>query len=108
MYRVPFQLSKAVGDEIVKSDLITSFVQILKDNEAEVRSAACSQLPDFAGLIDKEIVLVTFVPCCKDLITDTAQQVRAMLATHISGLAPILGKEQYVSPFESIMSAFQV
>jgi serine/threonine-protein phosphatase 2A regulatory subunit A len=88
------QLSKAVGEEIVKSDLINSFVQILKDNEAEVRTAACSQIPGFANLIDNDVVLVTFVPCTKDLITDTAQQVRAMLATHISGLAPILGKEQ--------------
>jgi serine/threonine-protein phosphatase 2A regulatory subunit A len=59
-----------------------------------VRTAACSQLPGFATLIDREVVLGTFVACTKDLITDTAQQVRAMLATHISGLAPILGKEQ--------------
>jgi serine/threonine-protein phosphatase 2A regulatory subunit A len=91
------QLSNAVGEDILKNDLIPSFAQILKDNEAEVRTAACSQLPGFASLIEKDVVLATFVPCAKDLITDTAQQVRAMLATHISGLAPILGKELYVS-----------
>ena len=30
----------------------------------------------------------------EDLVTDTSQHVRAALATQISGLAPILGKEE--------------
>ena len=32
----------------------------------------------------------------EDLVSDTSQHVRAALGTQISGLAPILGKEEYV------------
>lgn len=32
----------------------------------------------------------------EDLVTDSSQHVRAALGTQISGLAPILGKEEYV------------
>jgi hypothetical protein len=38
-------LAKAVGPEIVKDELIMAFVGILKDNEAEVRTAGGAQLP---------------------------------------------------------------
>ncbi|CAG8697150.1 9834_t:CDS:2, partial [Acaulospora colombiana] len=43
--------------------------------------------------IDKQTILTYILPCVKDLVTDTSQHVRASLATQISGLAPILGKE---------------
>lgn len=39
------QLAEAVGTEIVREELIGQYVQLLKDNEAEVRSAAASQIP---------------------------------------------------------------
>jgi serine/threonine-protein phosphatase 2A regulatory subunit A len=39
------QLSEAVGVEIVREELIGQYVQLLKDNEAEVRSAAATQIP---------------------------------------------------------------
>ena len=39
------QLAKAVGPDIVKEELIGAFVQLLKDNEAEVRTASAGQLP---------------------------------------------------------------
>lgn len=39
------QLAEAIGPEIVKEELIGAYVQLLKDNEAEVRTAAASQLP---------------------------------------------------------------
>lgn len=32
----------------------------------------------------------------EDLVSDTSQHVRAALGTQISGLAPILGKQEYV------------
>lgn len=31
----------------------------------------------------------------EDLVSDTSQHVRAALGTQISGLAPILGKQEY-------------
>ena len=57
----------------------------------------------FEQNIDKQTLLSHILPCVKDLVTDTSQHVRASLATQISGLAPILGKEAYVA---IIMSFF--
>ncbi len=51
----------------------------------------------FAQNIDKQTILSHIMPCVKDLVTDTSQHVRASLATQISGLAPILGKEACVT-----------
>ena len=39
------QLAEAVGADIVREELVTAYVLLLKDNEAEVRTAAASQLP---------------------------------------------------------------
>lgn len=36
------------------------------------------------------------MPCVKELATDQSQHVRAALATHISGLAPLLGKQSTI------------
>lgn len=50
----------------------------------------------FAKLVDREIILARLLPCIKDLSTDSSQHVRASLATQISGLAPLLGKDATV------------
>lgn len=39
------QLASAVGDEVVRDVLVSAFVQLLKDNEAEVRTAGAGQIP---------------------------------------------------------------
>lgn len=39
------QLAEAVGQELVREELIGHYVQLLKDNEAEVRTAAAGQIP---------------------------------------------------------------
>lgn len=38
-------LAEAVGDVLVKEEMIGAFVGLLKDNEAEVRTAAAGQIP---------------------------------------------------------------
>jgi hypothetical protein len=40
-----YQLSEAVGVELVREELVNHYVQLLKDNEAEVRTAAAGQIP---------------------------------------------------------------
>lgn len=83
----------------------------MKDNEAEVRTAAAGQIPGkalhcagmnlsklisylgFSKLLDREVILARIIPCVRDLSHDTSQHVRAALANQISGLAPLLGKE---------------
>lgn len=39
------QIAKAVDDEVVARDLVPSFIKLLKDTEAEVRTAIAGQIP---------------------------------------------------------------
>lgn len=50
----------------------------------------------FCALIDRETLLNEIMTSIEDLVSDTSQHVRAALGTQISGLAPILGKDEYV------------
>jgi serine/threonine-protein phosphatase 2A regulatory subunit A len=47
----------------------------------------------FAKLLDREVILARILPCVRECAGDSSQHVRAALATQISGLAPLLGKE---------------
>ncbi len=38
-------LAEAVGEGVVREELVGAFVGLLKDNEAEVRTAAAGQIP---------------------------------------------------------------
>lgn len=77
-------------------DLVPSFVKLLKDNEAEVRTAIAGQIPGFCSLVDRTVLLNEIMGSVEDLVSDSSQHVRAALGTQISGLAPILGKQEYV------------
>jgi serine/threonine-protein phosphatase 2A regulatory subunit A len=72
-------------------------VKLLKDSEAEVRTAIAGQIPGFCKLLDRQILLDEIMSPVEDLVTDTSQHVRAALGTQISGLAPILGKDETIS-----------
>lgn len=89
-------LAKISGAEIIKEDLVHAFVGILRDIEAEVKTAACAQIPEFCMLLTPDIILDEIMPRVRDLVTDGSQHVRAALAMHISGLASILGKNQTI------------
>lgn len=39
------KLASAVGEDVVRDDLVAAFVALLKDNEAEVRTAGAGQIP---------------------------------------------------------------
>jgi serine/threonine-protein phosphatase 2A regulatory subunit A len=105
------QIAKAVDDETVTRDLVPAFVKLLKDTEAEVRTAVAGQIPGkasslgpnsdgkltlvgFCALLDRETLLNEVMTSIEDLVADASQHVRAALGTQISGLAPILGKEE--------------
>lgn len=103
----------------MKAELVPTFVDLLKDSEGEVRTAAAGEVPGkeimskgclwnlstdkvllifgisgFAKFADKQTILESFLPCIRELVEDGNQHVRAALALHISGLSPILGKEE--------------
>ncbi|POS85067.1 ARM repeat-containing protein [Erysiphe pulchra] len=90
------QIAKAVDDEVVSRDLVPAFVKLLKDNEAEVRTAICGQIPGFCNLIDRTTILNEIISSVEDLVNDASQHVRAALGTQVSGLAPILGKQETI------------
>jgi serine/threonine-protein phosphatase 2A regulatory subunit A len=96
-----YQIAKAVDDEVVTRDLVPAFVKLLKDSEAEVRTAIAGQIPGFCNLIDRATLLNDIMTSVEDLVSDTSQHVRAALGTQISGLAPILGKQEYVKVIKS-------
>lgn len=81
-------------EEVVTRDMVPAFVKLLKDTEAEVRTAIAGQIPGFCNLIDRETLLNEIMTSVEDLVSDQSQHVRAALGTQISGLAPILGKEE--------------
>lgn len=91
--------------------MVPAFVKLLKDTEAEVRTAIAGQIPGmccnifqlertlmvwpgFCSLIDRDTLLNEIMTSVEDLVSDQSQHVRAALGTQISGLAPILGKEE--------------
>ena len=88
------KIAKAVDEEVIPRDLIPAFVKLLKDAEAEVRSATAGQIPGFCTLIEKETLLHDVMPAIEDLVSDSSQHVRASFGNQISGLAPILGRQE--------------
>ncbi|PUU75442.1 armadillo-type protein [Tuber borchii] len=91
------KIAKAVEGDVVRRDLVPAFVKLLKDSEAEVRTAIAGQIPGFCGLLGRQTLLDEIMSPVEDLVTDTSQHVRAALGTQISGLAPILGKDETIS-----------
>ena len=69
-------------------------MKLLKDNEAEVRTAIAGQIPGFCALVERTTLLNEIMGSIEDLVSDTSQHVRSALGTQISGLAPILGKQE--------------
>ena len=49
----------------------------------------------FCALLESETLLQDVMPSIEELVSDQSQHVRAALGTQISGLAPILGKDEY-------------
>lgn len=82
---------------------MTAYCSLLKDPEAEVRAAAASKLKDFSTSLPtdsrEQIIMSQILPCVKDMVGDMNQHVKSALASVIMGLAPLLGKDKYVSLF---------
>ena len=78
---------------MVHRDLVPGFVKLVKDTEAEVRTAIAGQIPAFCALIDRDRLIQDVIPAIEELVTDASQHVRAALGAQICSLAPILGKD---------------
>lgn len=107
-YMVADQLSDlcdALGSRATRSDLLPSFLRLLKDGEPEVRTAAAFKVthiarrvaaleagPEAADVAGAELLTRDMLPVVRELVRDSSQHVRAALAGNIMGLAPVLGE----------------
>ncbi|KAG4300900.1 hypothetical protein PCANB_002893 [Pneumocystis canis] len=95
------ELADVVGKEIIDSDMLPAFLRLLRDIEAEVRTAIVGQIPGFCKYVNCQVVLDEILPVLRDLITDPSQHVRAAWGKQISLLSPVLGREitiEYLLP----------
>ncbi|OAL63444.1 phosphatase 2a 65kd regulatory sububit [Trichophyton rubrum] len=68
-----WRIAKAVDEEVVNRDLVPAFVKLLKDTEAEVRTAIAGQIPGFCRLLDRETLLNEIMTSIEDLVSDPSQ-----------------------------------
>ncbi|VEU19830.1 DEKNAAC100818 [Brettanomyces naardenensis] len=90
------KLAQNFDDDGYTLKLVPNLLSLMKDNEAEVRKAVSKQLPGFCTLAnkaDRSIMLEDIVPVISQLSMDESETVRSALASEITGLAPIFGKE---------------
>lgn len=78
--------------------LVDPFVALMKDNEGEVRKAIARQSPEFCQFLANiphgtQIISEKIVPVVTELAEDPHEAVRAVAASKVTGLAPILGKQ---------------
>lgn len=86
-------LAVALDSPQTREKFVPDFVSLMKDSEAEVRTAIAKQIPGFSKLIPRDVILSEIIPSVEVLSRDPSQHVRAALASEISRLAPLLGKE---------------
>lgn len=89
-------LCEVLGPEITKTELLAAFVNLTKDGEAEVRTAASFKIADVCSLLSKDQINNDVLPCVQKLVTDKSEHVRAALASVIMNLAPALGKDDTI------------
>jgi serine/threonine-protein phosphatase 2A regulatory subunit A len=70
------------------------FTRLLRDGEAEVRTAAALKLPDAARVAGADGTSRELVPILKELVHDANQHVRTAVASSILSLAPLLGRTE--------------
>lgn len=110
------ELCDALGPAATRSDLLPAYVCVLKDSEAEVRTAAAFKvteiikrivgLPAQGGLDSgMDYVVSEILPIVERLVTDSAQHVRSALASNIMGLAPVLGQDMTLKHLVDVVLA---
>lgn len=93
------QLCAAYGPEIMNSSLLPYFIQMMKDNEQEVRKEAvrvieaCLSLPAGSNPLSSEQLQQFILPQFQSLALDPAQPVRAALAQVLGPVAKVLGRD---------------
>lgn len=86
-------LSAAMGINITMADMLGSFLNLLQDAEAEVRTAAAKNVAGYCHLVGVEPFVLEVVPALQVLAQDTVQNVRSSLSEAVMELAAPFGQE---------------
>lgn len=71
-----------MGPSITQNELLNAYVILMKDTEAEVRTAAVLRLTDVAKRVPPQLVIAKLIPCLRELVIsmkDPSQHVRGLL-----------------------------
>lgn len=92
------ELIASLGDTISKGETVKLFCGLMKDPEAEVRTAAASKVTSVCKIInDPDLIITDVLSKASELANDSSQHVRASLASVVMGLAPLLGKDKTIN-----------
>ena len=88
-------VAEALGRDITESSLIQTFVQLLRDNEADVKTMALSSLTAILHFISRDRVQGLVFPTIEAVVADNSlpPKVKKNCAAAISELGNSLGKE---------------
>jgi len=101
------QLCDAFGPDIMASSLMQSFIQLMKDNECEVRKEAVRVIEPCLQLnvpLNAEQLQTHVLPQFPSLAVDSAQPVRAALAQILGPVAKVLGRDATQRQLLSLIS----
>jgi serine/threonine-protein phosphatase 2A regulatory subunit A len=87
------KLCKSVGRDTMVSHLLHPLIELMQDQEPDVRKAAVSALEDTAALLSPAEVVAFIVPLFPVISKDPVQQVRSALSTCIGPLSVSLGED---------------
>ena len=87
--------AEALGREITESSLIQTFVQLLRDTEADVKTTALSSLKSTLHFLSRDRVQTLVFPTIEAIVADNSlpPKVKRNCAETIADMAQALGKE---------------
>ena len=89
-----------VSDRLVNMappDMLPLFTRLLRDGEAEVRTAAAFQIAEVARRVGADRTTRELLPDVRELVHDANQHVRTAVASSMMPLAPIIGRAETTS-----------
>lgn len=99
-------IAKSFSDNVIMDEICPFLFRLLRDPEAETKTAACKALSGILPLLSKQESFVSekIIPEASTLTNDSAPQVRREIASHLMEFAPIIGNHNTSA---SIVPIFQ-
>ncbi|OMJ76495.1 hypothetical protein SteCoe_24117 [Stentor coeruleus] len=88
-------VAEALGRDITESSLIQTFVQLLRDNEADVKTTALDSLKSTLHFISRDRVQTLVFPIIESIVSDNSlpPKVKKNCAAAVADLGASLGKD---------------